>query len=160
MITLSEIVVKTAINYVGIKEIPGNKGWKNSIFEKLMIIIGKWRKGDAWCCDFAHLVWHQAYKEYELSTKIIDKLFSPNSQRTFRNFNNYNKTMISNIPSPGSIGILKYGRVYGHTFIVESIIDELSYKTIEGNFKDMVKRNTRNLKDKRLLGFIKIGLEW
>lgn len=66
-----------------------------------------------------------------------------------------NKNLITMKPKAGDIGFLKPTTKTGvssHTFIVYSVSGN-KITTIEGNLDNQVKKNTRNITDKNILGF-------
>lgn len=99
------LTVSAAKLFVEMEEIPGNMGFKNEAYYKLMNAVG-FRKGDAWCCYAAELCWKLGHlleaglveigdvfnPNFAITGfggtifKSIDKLFSASTQTTFSNF--------------------------------------------------------------------------
>lgn len=147
-------IIETAKNYVGQKELPPNAGFKDKYLTEKMIKIG-WKKGWHWCCLFAKLVFKESYSaiygDNSEQVNSIVKLFSANSQQTYRNFEK--KGLTGKEPRPGAVMILKYKGVSGHTGIVTEVRGEGYFMTVEGNNKDMVREVLRSTTNPSLLGF-------
>jgi hypothetical protein len=76
--TIEEVVKK----YEGVTELPPNKGWKQSWFEKLMWKVG-WYKGAPWCCFSVKQFWSDLGYDHSLisgSTLQTYERFSKNKQ--------------------------------------------------------------------------------
>lgn len=141
MKNIQSTIVTIASSYVGIEEIPGNKGFKDAEFEAKMKACG-FDPGDSWCVLFCELVWKEAYKKFNAqdTIQIIDKLFSDSALQTRNNFRENKKFVIDTIPEIGSIVIwqnISEGKVQwtGHAAIVKEIYPE-HIMTIEGNTND------------------------
>lgn len=135
-LSINQAIVKVAKGYIGIKEISGNKGWKNKDFEKKMKKMG-WTSGQAWCMYFVKLVIHEAYlligndKMAQWALTLNGGVLSSFSKMK-------SKTVVHppTNPQPGFIGIMQHGTSQlGHTFIVDRLgdVDKMEIKTIEGN---------------------------
>lgn len=101
----------------------------------------------AWCGMF--ISWC-AYQIGFLGSKIPKYAGCGTGYNWFKN-----KGLITMNPKPGYIGFLKptvKGATSSHTFIVEKV-EGTKITTIEGNLDNMVKRNTRYITDKDILGF-------
>lgn len=161
--TISEKRLEIITGYIGIKEIPPNQGWYDKNFENEMIKVG-WRKGWSWCCLLDERVTRLAYSllypdDFHVQ-EVLKSLYSPNSQRTFNNFQshaeNYNFYEISAVPFPGSTVIWKLGEMKGHTATVKEAHNGL-ITVIGGNQSDMVREKnelTKASKNKEILGYI------
>lgn len=133
--TIQEAIAKIACSYVGIKEIPQNKGWKNKDFEKKMRKMG-WRAGQAWCMYFVKLVLIEAYElleDVEMAS-WCDKHLNGGVLSSFRKLKPQ-MTVLSEVePEKGAIGFMQNdGRETGHSFVVERIGSRGEVITIEGN---------------------------
>lgn len=122
------MIREKALYYVGQEEIPGNQGFKDKKFEELMKLTG-WRQGQAWCAYFVELVWTQCGQDASL--------FSGSAVQTWRNFENSDKYVCSDIPDVGDIIIWQMYRNgkaawTGHAGIVIAI-DNGVLVTVEGN---------------------------
>lgn len=152
---LQKAIIKVANNYLGLKEIPQNQGFQDKQFEAKMVQIG-WRKGWAWCAMFAKLVWNEAYFSLygEEKAKYAIKNFSPNSQKTFRNFQG-NDFKSYPKPKEGAIVIWKHEGSKGHTGIVVNV-DSLTWNftSIEGNSGDKVNKKFHKIGETNIMGFI------
>jgi len=164
---LQEAVLRLAHHYLDSEELPPNQGFKNKELERKMIDVG-WRPGMAWCALFAELLWTMAYDEvYGKIPEEFPKLFSANSQQTFKNFNKAGWDTEPDQPTPGCLVIWKSSKrndVSGHVDICEvsDAYDPRSrmpvrMKVIGGNVSDGVRRKTK-YSDKHgrylLLGFV------
>ena len=78
------LIVSTAINYLGQKEIPQNAGFESSSFASKMKKIGTIRKGDEWCAGFTKLVWMESLPDK--AKAIAANLLSTGTQRMARAF--------------------------------------------------------------------------
>jgi len=162
-------VVENAMSYVGQQEISGNAGFQDPKFEAEMTEEG-WRKGWAWCCLFAKVVFKNVYPE---KSKELDKLFSPSCVQTFKNFRDAGYP-IHALPRVGCLGLyqmVKDGvpQATGHAVIVVELNSTWEYQSVEGNSNDEGGRegkevahqpNRKVLKNVwnglKLLGFIQI----
>lgn len=132
-------IPEIALKYVGEKEITGNMGFVDPVFEKRMREIG-FDDGDAWCCLFAELVWREYYKDDERVLKLFDVLFSDSCIATLSNFR-VTEFKVNHEPSPGSIMIMQrykkeedqYMATWqGHAGIIVDIMNN-EIVTVEGN---------------------------
>lgn len=122
-----------ARRYLGQTEKPGNSGFTNVVFEAEMIEEG-WQKGWAWCSVFCKVVFKNCYPE---KAAELNKLFSPSTIQTFRNFQNA-AYPIGNVPRVNSLVIWQMfkdgkGGITGHAGIVSEVKDTWQFKSIEGN---------------------------
>ncbi len=156
-------IAETAMQYVNIEEIRGNLGWKDKLFEKAMAAVG-WYKKAHWCAFFMEKVWVEAYMEYYKekpaifgrAKKLLGRLCSGNSQRTYRNFRDSGVFDTGSIPAIGAAAVWKYAGLSGHTAacIIEIDHNNKIFKTIEGNAGDKVAVRKHKFGEKNLLGFI------
>lgn len=138
---INELILDFAIRDIGIKEIKGNKGWYNKLFQKDMEKLTDWKDSYAWCISFCEKVWRQAYKIYDESGKIdkqIEKLIVASVTQTYKNFKADGSFAISQEPVIGAIVIwqtYKNGIAdwTGHAAIVERINGLKNFETIDGN---------------------------
>ena len=140
VVTLVEIqqeIVKTAVGFLGQKELKNNSGFQSAQFQKLMESVG-WNKGNAWCAFFAELVWCSAYTKLgyeEFSNVILRKIFSPSATGTYQNFIASKNVPISKVPEIGALAVWQLGNSWkGHIGIVESLdLVNNTFQCIEGN---------------------------
>ena len=124
-------VVKVALSYVGQREIPGNKGWRDKAFEAKMKATG-WTSGQAWCAYFTELVWCQAYAGTPHVDRFIS-LFSPSATATYSNFAGSSHYKVGRVPKPGALAVWRYGTGWkGHIGIVQTV-ERGTFYAIEGN---------------------------
>ena len=124
-------IVTIAAKYVGQREIPGNKGWRDKAFEAKMKATG-WSSGQAWCAYFTELVWTEAYKGTSLLPSIV-ALFSASATATYANFNGSSLFKVGKVGKPGALAVWRYGNGWkGHIGIVESVKGS-TFVCIEGN---------------------------
>ncbi len=156
-----------AMKYLGKREISGNNGFVDPIFEIEMKEEG-WQKGWAWCCVFLRVV---AVNTHPEKTAELRKLITPSVVQTFRNFRDA-AYPIRYLPEQDSIVFYqsyKNGNAQGtgHVGIVTKAEGEL-YTDISGNTNETGSREgvIVGLKDHRLnlnvdnglrcIGFVKI----
>lgn len=132
--TLIERILKVVMTYVGQQEINGNKGFKNKEFQKKMQECG-WQISQSWCAYFTELVWKEAYGKTHALYHTLDRLFSPSATATFANFKGHpTQFKTGDKPKVGALVVWKYGNGWqGHIGIVTEILDNVSFKTVEGN---------------------------
>ena len=164
---LQESVLKLLHFYLDSEEIPPNQGFKNKDLERKMIDIG-WKPGMQWCALFGEMIWTEAYLDvYGRIPEEFPKLFSANSQQTFKNFIKAGWSTSDDQPTPGCLVVWredKKGSVAGHVDLCE-VTDvynpatklPVRMKVIGGNVSDGVRRKTK-YSDKhgsyKLLGFV------
>lgn len=160
-------VVDIAKSYIGKTEKPNNSGFNEKVFEQKMEDVG-FTKGQAWCCYFAELCFKEANKDRWFG---LEGLFSASTVETFKNFKKA-KYKISKKPVVGSLVIWqtqKNGKPHwtGHAGICVEVIDDTTFKAVEGNTNNdggregfIVALKTRKIKQVKnglqVLGFIKI----
>jgi len=136
---IEALIVETASEYIGVKEIPKNKGWEDKAFQKAMEQVG-WYSGYAWCMLFAELVWSQSYFNTGRSDIVsqLSKLFSASVISTWHSAKKSDLFEIGYIPQVGAIMIMQRyrggkGTKWGHAGIVNKVIDNVHFTAIEGN---------------------------
>jgi hypothetical protein len=136
---LSELIVKTAEEYLGQTEKAGNRGWEDPDFEAKMKAVG-WKPTHSWCCYFAELVWKEALdmrrpRNYDKLMELYDKFFSASCTATYANFRGSSYFTTGNIPKAGALAVWRYGNGWtGHIGICTKGADRLGrFPTIEGN---------------------------
>jgi hypothetical protein len=127
-------IVDVARSYIGQREKPQNSGFVDPVFEQDMVDRG-FEPGFAWCSLFAELCATKAYPEIKAD---ISKLFSASAVKTFTNFSDSKKYLISKAPVLGSIVVFQRYKDgvkswQGHIGIVCQVIDSKNFKAIEGN---------------------------
>jgi len=152
-------ILKEAKKYIGIAEIPQNKGWYNRTFETLMNSIG-WKKPMPYCMLFIKMVLLNVLKGEKRS--IVNSLFNASSQTTWRNLvahKNLGLFKISKKPKIGSIAIYKHmtKEWAGHGDIVIDF-NKSGYTVVSANEKKGIEIKNRqysfNSNKFRLLGFV------
>jgi hypothetical protein len=130
---LSEKVISAARSIIGQKEISGNLGFNDPVFQKRMMDVG-WHKGESWCCYTAELIWKTAFTQSHPLYTEIDKLFSGSAIKTFSNFKDSSHFETGSTPRPAAISIFRHGKGWqGHAGIVVPVIDVKSFHNVEGN---------------------------
>ena len=149
MSLISDRIIKYALMFKGIKEVGNNEGWELVYFSKwgktfiqLMRWVG-WKISHAWCVYFGKLLWKLAYGNHFIS-KQLDKLFTPNAVRTWKNFK-ASDFVCSDIPTEGSLAIWQLHKggkptTSGHLGVVISY-DNRVFNTIDGNTSGENKRD-------------------
>lgn len=136
--TIQEAIVKVANGYIGIKEIPNNKGWKNKPdFERKMKDMG-WKVGESWCMYFCKLVVYEAYILIgeEGYAGIIKNTMNGSVLNSLKKLKSCNIAEVVTEPSVGCIGIMQKGSTQlGHAFVIVKIEEgePMAYITVEGN---------------------------
>jgi hypothetical protein len=132
--SLSHKIVQVANSYLGQEEISGNKGFKNTAFQKKMQECG-WQIGQSWCAYFSELVWKEAFGKSHPLYNTLDRLFSPSAVSTYSNFKGYpNGFKAGSTPKIGSLAVWRLGNGWqGHIGIVTEIVDKNTFKSVEGN---------------------------
>lgn len=124
---------ENALTYVGQVEKPGNSGFIDPKFEAEMREEG-WQKGWAWCAVFTKVVFKNCYPA---KAKELDKLFSPSTVQTFKNFRDAGY-LIGYAPQPNTLVIwqsYKEGKplATGHAGVVSKVISSWEFESVEGN---------------------------
>ena len=155
-------IVKTALSYVGQREVPGNKGFDDPAFEIKMKQQG-WPVLAPWCAFFAKLVWSECGQK--------TKLMNGSSVRTYVNLDQSEYYSKTTKPDEGALVVwrsYKDGKKLstGHIGIVTRVNYDGTFETVEGNTTDkggregiMVATRIRHYEwnrdnGLRLLGFI------
>ena len=142
--TINELIIETALSYVGQKEIPNNLGFEDKNFEQEMKSEG-WMPRYAWCAISAKLMWKKAYTKYKPEIlPELDELFSIAATKTFNNFKKFG-WRVDRIAEQGSLIIWQHyedGKKTwkGHAGIVKMLSNEFIH-TIEGNTNGEGSRN-------------------
>lgn len=131
-----------ASQYLGKKEKPGNSGFEDSKFQSDMTKFGAWQVGFPWCACFLRMIYIKAYPEKATSYK---KMISPSTRQTFDNLMGFGYTCFQK-PSVGSVVIWANYRsgikqLTGHIGIVTEVLEDGTFKTIEGNTNNFGSRN-------------------
>lgn len=156
-----------AMKYLGKREVSGNAGFVDPIFEVEMKEEG-WQKGWAWCCVFLRVV---AVNTHPEKTEELRKFITPSVVQTFRNFRDaaYAIAYLPQTDYAVFYQSYKDGKPQstGHVGIVTKANGDL-YTDISGNTNETGSREgvIVGLKDHRLdttvvnglrcIGFIKI----
>lgn len=128
-------IAEIAKSFIGKQEISGNLGFKDKEFEKKMKDVG-FEKGFAWCSLFAELVWTEYYRQpgTPVAMAKIKKLASASALTTWNNFKADGTFIVSQIPKVGAIVIWTLGKgPSGHAGVVVEVVDNINFKTVEGN---------------------------
>jgi surface antigen len=157
----SEQIVSIAKTYIGKKEISGNKGFLDKIFEAEMKANG-WYMGAPWCAFFVRTIWSKCNQKV--------KYINGSAVRSYKALDESAEYEKSAVPKIGALVVwrsYKNGKPLstGHVGIVTSVSSD-SFETIEGNTTDkggregiMVATRIRHyewnrVNGLRLLGFI------
>jgi hypothetical protein len=131
---IADKIKEVALKYIGKTEKPNNSGFKDADFEKRMKDTG-WDKGMAWCSFFTELVWKEAYTGTPTLAEI-NKLFSGSATATYKNFD-LAKWEVGKTPKVGALAVWRHGNGWqGHIGIVVDVINDKSFKSVEGNTND------------------------
>lgn len=150
--TLNELIVDEAMIYLGKKETPGNSGFQDPEFQRVMTKMG-WKPGQSWCDYLAELVYKGAYYRAGLSEikDSLSALFAGGAVASYRNFKNAG-WKISNIPVVGALVIFqKGGSWHGHigivteTGVMQNGIE--CFKSIEGNTSEAGSREGTTVRE-------------
>lgn len=126
----ADIVAYTR-QWIGIKEIGTNDGWEDDVLTALMKQAG-WLKDEAWCATFCRMVWLNVYAGDPIE-KEIKRVLSKSVMRTYQNAKESSLLKVQNLPVVGGIVLWGTGKGRGHAGIIESVVDEVKVRTIEGN---------------------------
>lgn len=161
-------IIEIARKDLGKKEKPGNTGFYDADLEKWHRAVG-WSPGWAWCSTMVE-VW--AWEAYPEKKAELQPLFVPSAVNTFRNLVRAGYK-VSETPIEGAFVFwqkIKDGapQWMGHAGLCVQVIDDKTFKSIEGNTSNSGSRNgdgvyelTRTVNPEvknglRVLGFIKI----
>lgn len=161
-------IIEVARKDLGKKEKPGNSGFHDRELELAMLAVG-WQPSWAWC---AGILEKWAWEAYPEKKEVIKGLFVPSAVNTYRNLVGAGYSH-SDTPKVGSFVFWqKYvdGKAEwtGHCGIVSEVINETTFKSIEGNTSNSGSRNgdgvyelTRTVKKEvrdglKVIGFIEI----
>lgn len=134
---ITDLIAEIALSYEGMKEIPGNMGFEDKVFEELLVEVG-WERGQAWCAYFAELVWKKAYKDSPETVLLLDKLFTAGAVSTYNNFKASEEFTTDKHPKRGDLVIWQTWKNNaphwtGHAGIVISVSNDNEFISIEGN---------------------------
>jgi hypothetical protein len=154
-------ILRNASRFIGLQEIPQNKGFYNSDFEQKMISAG-FKTGYEWCMLFVKMVLRETLTGDQLTE--LNKLFTPSTQQTFENIESGNSKYFKIVdnPRPGDIVIWQSKAVpyKGHAAIYKKMIDSKgNFETIEGNANNEVselKRGLNGTSVMKIRGFIRV----
>lgn len=125
-------IAKMARDCVNDPMVANVPGFNDKIFEKKMVDVG-WIRSQAWCSYFAELIWREAYKQDLFVLKMLDKCFSGSATETYKRFDTSIGFETSPVPMAGAIAVWRYGNGWtGHAGIVEKILSESAFASIEG----------------------------
>lgn len=151
---INDRIAEIAKSFLGMQEISGNMGFKDSRFEELMEDTG-WQKGQAWCSYFCELVWKIAYQETAPDIiPVIDKLFSAGAVKTYNRFKESGRFVVDKKPSKGAVAIWQTWKDNqpqwtGHAGIVIGVPSGNEVLTIEGNTNSKGGREGIEVAEKR-----------
>lgn len=122
-------IKEIALKYVGQKEISGNRGFIEKVFDQKMRSVGFYT-GAAWCGFFAKLVWHEAQQDTSLLSASSRQLIAKATKA-----GNWHSE-----PREGAVVVwatFKNGKrqTTGHIGIVTDVKGS-KYSTVEGNTTD------------------------
>jgi len=130
--TRAQLIVSIAKQYTGQKEKPGNSGFVDVVFQKLLVAAG-WLVGQSWCAYFVKMVWKQAYANNADLLSVVNRMCNGGALMTLNNMKNNGRFVVNMTPVIGAIVIWKHGKgPQGHAGIVIGI-DGNTLRTIEGN---------------------------
>lgn len=124
-------IVAYATQWVGVTEKGKNAGFANADFERAIRQAG-WLPGEAWCASFTRMVWLYVYREDPVLPELR-KVLSKGVVRTYQNAKLSTTLTVQQLPVVGGIVLWGTGSGRGHAGIVETVTDEFTVKTIEGN---------------------------
>ena len=87
-----------ASEYVGQKEIPGNAGFVDPLFQRAMQLV-EWKKGQAWCAYFVRLCLRTAHDRGEVYADLV----SPSAVATYNAYRKAGRAI--RVPKPGSLAV-------------------------------------------------------
>lgn len=152
MLSLNQLSLKIAQSQLGVQEVPKNSNAGPAV-ESYLKSVGL-GKGYAWCMAFVYWSVKKAADELKLQNPLIK------TAGVLRQWNEIPPRLKSNVPNPGDIFIMDFGKGQGHTgFVVE--VYNGTIKTIEGNTNDDGSREGyevayRTRKISAMKGFIRI----
>lgn len=160
--TINERLVEIARADIGQREKPGNMGFKDSLFEKLMRAVGWWTTA-AWCDFAAEKWWKEGYKDFADIVALLDSIFTGSTLRSFSNFQKSGRFVIDKIPELGGLVYWKHSRTTGHVaLITECRTGSVRFHHVAGNTNNdgsregymVAEKNNGDTRDKRLLGVV------
>jgi len=98
MTNTAKLILRSALDFVTEREIPGNQGWEDPRFETLMKLTG-WQMGEAWCTYFIEAIL------ITVGLKEHAKVISAGAVQTFNNCKVSPLFKIHSVPEVGDIVI-------------------------------------------------------
>lgn len=138
--TLQEAVRKYAFDSLEQKEIKGNQGFQDSVFDAEMRRYSDFQDGYPWCICHSQYCWNKAFEKFKVDPSIVksfNKLCTAGVTRSWRHFTGSKEWITSTVPKEGAIAFFqmyKDGKpqTEGHA----GITDAFNYKFLnlfEGN---------------------------
>jgi len=127
-------IIAEAEKYIGVIERPGNKGFFNTTFEKLMRLIGFYT-GAPWCAFFTKMIYAAVYADNKALKAAINSCNTGGALDTLHRHENNGTFSVGEEPKPGAIAVWRHGKgTTGHHGIVKSVdVKNNTMVTIEGN---------------------------
>ncbi len=132
---LIDKILATAKSYIGVTELPGNSGFKQEWFQKLMDAM-HWVKGQSWCAYTAKAIWYYSFLEFDpIGATLITKYANGSALQTYLNFAKSKEFHVQQEPVIGGLVVFTDGDgPFGHEGVVTSISsDKLSFTFTSGN---------------------------
>ncbi|WP_442589191.1 CHAP domain-containing protein [Pedobacter sp. AW31-3R] len=132
--TRAQKIIAEAEKYIGLTERPGNKGFFNAPFEKLMKSNGFY-SGAPWCAFFTKMIYANVYADHQTLEEIIRRCNTGGALDTLKRHENNGTFSVGEVPKPGAIAVWRNGKgPAGHHGIVKSVdLKANTMVTIEGN---------------------------
>ena len=153
-------ILSSAKKHIGLKEVPQNKGFYNSVFANEMKNAG-FRNGYEWCMLFVKMNVLAVLKGTK--KEIASKILNASTQQSFTNVTTDPSGLFKVVknPRPGDLVIWqsKENSFKGHAGIIQNV-NKNNFTTIEGNTSNQVKELTRSYNGTsgmRIRGFIRIN---
>jgi len=129
----AETITTVALSFVGNREKPGNTGFVNPDFQKLMNAAG-WYMKAPWCAFFTRVILVIVFAlDHRLA--VIKRCCSGNAQQTFKNFKAEGTFKTGMIPKDGALAVWQFGNsTAGHIgLVVKGDHSFNTMQTVEGN---------------------------
>lgn len=124
-------IAAEARRWIGMREIPPNRGFTDAEFERLMREVGGWRPGWAWCACFVRLCVLRGGEWTPGEEDWLRRALQPGVLNTWRAFAAAGRT--TRAPQVGAVAFWRSGATaYGHAGIV-SAVGAAAFRSIEGN---------------------------
>jgi hypothetical protein len=145
----AELAIRIAKSYIGQKEKPGNAGFFDKSFQKLMVVAG-WLLGEPWCAYFIKLVLLQTYANNARLLDVVQRMNNGSALMSLNNHKNNGTFEVGNTPKPGAVVVWKHGKgPTGHMGLVETVNLKTNTMTcIEGNTNASGSREGDRVADK------------